>query len=272
MGERRRRRLVGVAGLCALLLGDACLVEPRWLATTTPTLPTRLSGSAGPAVRVALVSDLHTAGWDYLERSLVAAVAEARPDIVVIPGDLVDHGRLEAARPVLRALVETKPRLGVWAVPGNWEHWRPPASDLGSFYGALGITLLVDEARPLDPSNPRGVWIAGVDWEGASNHALDRVPRGAPVLALAHAPTVFDVLGPRARAGDHPLVVLAGHTHGGQVRLPVIGALWLPPGSGVYEAGVYGDVTASMYVSRGVGTSLLPMRFFCRPELPIVTL
>lgn len=276
LAQRRRRRGVALAIVSAVVFVDACVVEPRWLDTTQIELATRFSRSPGPSLHVALVSDLHTEGLGYVERQAVASVAEARADVVVITGDLIDHGRLEAARPVLAALVATKPRLGTWAVAGNWEHWRPPSGDLGRFYAELGITLLVDEARPLDasPSSPagQGIWIAGVDWEGASEHVLDRVPRGAPVLALAHAPATFDVLRRQAERGDHALLVLAGHTHGGQVRLPLIGPLWLPPGSGPYAAGAFGSSRASLYVSRGIGTSLLPVRFFCRPELPILEL
>lgn len=272
VAARRRRCFVALASIATVLFVDACVVEPRWLATTQIALPARVSSSQGPPLRVALVSDLHTEGLGYVERAAVASVAEARVDVLVITGDLIDHGRLEAARPVLAALAATKPRLGSWAVAGNWEHWRPPAGDLGRFYAELGITLLVDEARPLDPAASQGVWIAGADWEGASGHLLERVPRGVPVLVLAHAPTTFDVLRPQAARGDHVLAVLAGHTHGGQVRLPILGALWLPPGSGQYEAGLFGDARASLYVSRGIGTSLLPVRFFCRPELSILSL
>ena len=95
--------------------------------------------------------------------------------------------------------------------------------------------------------------------------ALRGVPPDAFVIALFHSPVYFDQLAARC-----PLA-LAGHTHGGQVRIPLVPAFWLPRGSGRYLAGWYRRDAAEMYVSRGIGTSVLPMRFLCRPELAFIT-
>jgi predicted MPP superfamily phosphohydrolase len=95
--------------------------------------------------------------------------------------------------------------------------------------------------------------------------ALHTVPPCTYVIAAFHAPAFFDTV-----AGRVPLV-LAGHTHGGQVRLPLIPAFWLPRGSGRFLEGWYAERGSRMYVSRGIGTSFLPIRFRSSPELAIIT-
>jgi hypothetical protein len=85
-------------------------------------------------------------------------------------------------------------------------------------------------------------------------------------LALFHSPDLFDAVAPKVD------LALAGHTHGGQVSLPLLGPPWLPPGSGAYVDGWYQRGAARMHVSRGVGTSILPVRFLCRPEVAVVEL
>jgi len=113
------------------------------------------------------------------------------------------------------------------------------------------------------------VWIAGLDDPSTGTPHLDTalktVPQGPYVIAAFHAPAFFDDI-----AGQVPLV-LAGHTHGGQVRLPLVPVFWLPHGSGRFLEGWYAERGSRMYVSRGIGTTFLPIRFLCPPELAIIT-
>jgi predicted MPP superfamily phosphohydrolase len=97
------------------------------------------------------------------------------------------------------------------------------------------------------------------------DEALHEVPQDVYTILAFHAPGFFDQV-----AGRVPLT-LAGHTHGGQVRFPLVPVFWLPRGSGRYLEGWYGADDSRMYVSRGIGTSTLPIRFLCRPELAIIT-
>jgi predicted MPP superfamily phosphohydrolase len=124
----------------------------------------------------------------------------------------------------------------------------------------------VNEAREVRP----GLWLAGLDDDlsGAPDVAAAEreVPVGGFVLGLFHSPASFGRV-----AGRWPLA-LAGHTHGGQVRVPLLPPLWLPGGSGDYVAGWYEEAGSRLFVSRGVGTSIAPLRFFCRPEVALVTL
>ncbi len=243
---------------CAVLVGaDATLVEPYRIELTRHTVRAPIR----ERLVIAHLSDLHTHGFGSREQEVVALLDRERPDLIVVTGDVVDGGDLGPARELFAKL---HARLGVWVVRGNWENWKPPANDVSTI-ASYGATLLVNEGRLVRPD----VWLAGVDdpMSGAADlaAALRGAPKDAARVALFHSPEAFDRFAP---AID---LAFAGHTHGGQVRLPLFGAVWLPPGSGRYVAGWYSAESTQLFVSRGVGTSILDVRFLCRPEVAIVT-
>ena len=209
------------------------------------------------------LSDLHTSGLGRRERRLLALLDAEQPSVIVITGDTVTWGRhpYDQIRPLLSRLHAP---LGVWLVRGNWENEYPLHNER-AFYSQLGIHFLLNEARPIRPD----VWLVGLDdpSSGRPNFeaALSTVPAGSYVIAAFHAPAFFDQIAERV-----PLA-LAGHTHGGQVRLPLIPVFWLPRGSGRFLEGWYAESGSLMYVSRGIGTTFLPIRFRCSPELAIIT-
>jgi predicted MPP superfamily phosphohydrolase len=260
LGRTRRRRIANVAVLAAsIVLGfDAAVVEPNAVERTRHSIPAPL---AAPLI-IAHLSDLHTHGLGSRERRMLSMLAESRPDLIVLTGDTVDEGDVGVAHDVLAALHAP---LGVFAVQGNWEHWRPPATAKEAF-AAAGVTLLVNEGRLIRPD----LWLAGFDDAMAGEpdpaRALRDAPRGAYRIALFHSPAAFDEIAAGIDLG------LAGHTHGGQVRVPFLPPLWLPYGSGRFVAGWYDAGKARMYVSRGVGTSIAPVRFACRPEVAVISL
>jgi len=139
-----------------------------------------------------------------------------------------------------------------------------------TFYNNAGVALLVNEGgrigRGLDTLSLIGVDdpFSGYANLGVSLRGMQRTPFA---ILLTHSPEIFM----KADLIKFDLV-LAGHTHGGQVRLPGIGALWLPAGSEPFESGWFDGQYARMYVTRGIGTSTLPVRLFCRPELALITL
>jgi len=248
----------------------ALAVEPYWIEVTRH----RVVGRVFSPVTIAHLSDLHTGGLGRRERKLLDLLAAERPDIVVVTGDLVEDAGFVApgdgwideavyAGPG-EVLSRIRAPLGVWVSRGNWENWRRHP-DEGSFYRAAGATLLVDEGR----APRRDLWVMGLDdpWTGQpdADAALDGAPEHAFRLAAFHAPVLLEAVAGRVD------LALAGHTHGGQVRPPLVPPFWLPHGSGGYVAGWYQQAGTRMYVSRGIGTSTLPVRFRCRPELAVVT-
>ncbi|MBX3201147.1 MAG: metallophosphoesterase [Labilithrix sp.] len=260
LGRSKRRRLAnaGFLGASALVGVDAVFVEPYRI-----EVPHHVAHAAvaRPLV-LAHLSDLHTHGLGRREQRVVEILAHEAPDAIVVTGDLVDDGDLESARPLFGRLHAP---LGVWVVRGNWENWRPPANERETI-ASFGAKLLVNEGTLLRPD----IWLAGLDDPISGAADLDAALRGAPPtstkIALFHSPDVFDDIAGRVD------LAFAGHTHGGQVRLPLIGALWTPPGSGRYVDGWYDASDARMLVSRGVGTSVVDVRFLCPPEVAIVTI
>lgn len=281
-------RLVAFVGLLLVLVGvDAFLIEPDWIEVTHHRVVAPLSSP----LKIAHLSDLHTYGLGRREQRMFALLAEEQPDVIVITGDSIFDGgspsiftqldpqpkragkpthnpefktfdeRYRRCGEVLRQLHAP---LGVWLVKGNWEHYHR-LRDERAYYKAAGIRFLLNSAAELCP----GVWILGLDDAMVGSPdllaTLEGVPPDAFKIALFHAPAYFD------RIAGQCNLALAGHTHGGQVYLPFLTPLWLPSGCGDFLAGWYAKQGSHMYVSRGLGTSMLSVRFLCRPELAFIT-
>lgn len=246
-----------VYGIAAACTFDA-LIEP-YLLTVAHHRVTATELRA--PLRVAHVSDLHVQSFGMREKALLAALEKEKPDLIAITGDTVDGGDLEVARPLLTAM---RAPLGVLAVAGNWEHWRPVHGDQAAFYASVGARFLRNESIRVRSD----LIVLGLD-DALSGDPDDRAFRSLGDglrLALFHAPIGIEM------ARKHAQLALAGHTHGGQVRVPFLGPLWRPPGSGDFDRGWYLRGGSRMHVSSGVGTSIFRLRFACRPELAILDL
>lgn len=212
------------------------------------------------------LSDVHLRRSSPWVAALCAALRGLSADLVLLTGDVVTRGWQEAA---VRAFLEALPpaRLGRFAVMGNWEHWSGahPAS-WGALLAAHGVRLLRDEVVDTGPLRLAGTedLLAGVSDPRALRA---RLPPGPPTVVLSHSPGMFPAL-----AGPGVSLVLSGHSHGGQVRIPGLGALWVPRGTGPYVAGWYERQGTALFVSRGVGWSIAPVRTGCPPELAEITL
>jgi len=218
-------------------------------------------------VRIALVADLHVVKAGARERRLLELLEAERPDAIVLNGDF---SALGGAADACGAVIERMHApLGVWATLGNWDY-RHPVGDWREFLARRGARLLVNEAAPLVASSRGDVWLAGLDdaLDGMpdADLALAAVPRGAYVIGVVHCPVLFDDVADR-----FPLV-LAGHTHGGQIRIPGLPPLYMPHGCRPYVSGWYERQGSRMYVSRGVGSPSLPVRVACAPELAMFEL
>ena len=254
---RRLTKLLLLAGTLFLL--DGLFIEPNWIQVTHSTVP----GNVATPLKIAHLTDLHTSHLGFREKRLLKLLDREAPDVIVITGDTISGwGTYEGESELLRRLHAP---LGVWLVRGNWED-NHPRRDEHRFYAGLGVHFLYNQSAEIR----KGIWLIGLDDPtfGRPNlsAALSNVPAGAYRIALFHSPKYFSV-----SAGRYDLA-LAGHSHGGQIRLPFLKPLWLPAGVGSYVEGWFEKEGSRMYVSRGVGTTLLPIRFLCRPELAIVTI
>ena len=265
----RRRFLLSAGAFGTALLADAFAVEP-WRVRAThhdlaiPGLPAALDG-----LRVAQVSDTHLPGNRRAARVAAGIIARERPDVVVLTGDICESAESLGA---LTAFVrEARGRLGTFGIYGNWERKsRIPPAQLAAAYADAGAELLVNRSVMVERDGAR-LAIAGLE-DGLYmapdlGRALDR-PRPDAELWLVHCPQFADLVSPEVPA---PHALLAGHTHGGQLRLPGW-TPYTPLGSGRFVEGWYRDAVVPLYVSRGIGTAIVEARLFSVPELPIFTL
>ncbi len=260
-----------VAGSAAAALGYAVLVEPRWLQRRHVGI--HIAGLPAPleGLRIGVLTDLHVERRKgvRLVRRAVAALGAARPDLVAVTGDFAeDPDGLEA---VLDALMPLSAPLGVFAVPGNHDH----KSGIERWRRAVGlrkaITDLTNRYIMRDREGAR-ICVAGVDDLSEGEPRLILPPPGARDLTvvLAHSPDQAEQC---RRSFDAVDLVVSGHTHGGQVRIPLVGA---PVNSAenpdLYVQGLRRRPWTQVYTSRGIGTSGLPIRVFARPEVSVLDL
>jgi predicted MPP superfamily phosphohydrolase len=280
--RRRSRRMLALAvALLALapIGAYATFVEPERLRLETTEVPIEPARAPERGLRVAVLADVQTDDVGGHERDAVELAQRTRPDIVLIPGDLfqMGHRRLRRELPELRALVRRlRAPGGVFAVVGDAD-----GSDrLRAVLRGTGVRLLVNEITVTRAAGTR-VAIAGVgvDWDLPAARrtaaALERRERGDEVrILLAHRPdAVFSL--PRHARTD---LVVAGHTHGGQVQVPGIGPLITKSGvpRRVAAGGLHTLSGRRLYVSRGVGVEHAGhapvLRFLCPPEVSLLKL
>lgn len=263
-----RREFLGLVAATASLGLDA-LLEPGWLEVTNTKVATPSIPSDHRGIRLALIADLHIN--DDVEKSVRAArlIAEQRPDIAVLAGDHLEAvGRTDLLVPVLEELRSVPAVVGIH---GNWEFWTGNCSpSLARTFADQGARLLANDSWSIEVDG-HPVTVYGIDdlfWgAGDITGTLASSPTSGTSVMVCHEPLARDRLPP----GNNVDIVLAGHSHGGQVNFPFIGPIWLPEGCGRYIGGLYpGD--PPLYVTRGIGTSLFPVRFNCRPEVSFIEL
>ncbi|MGH7448987.1 MAG: metallophosphoesterase [Longimicrobiales bacterium] len=279
MNHTIRRLAIAAAGAAAATAAYALFIEPRWLQCTRTHL--HFAELPGPleGLRIAILTDLHarrSSPARLVERAVRMAQQE-RPDIVAITGDIAETE--EVLEQTLDVLATLSARLGVYIVPGNHdyrdvgiERWHDAVSRRRTLTDLTNRARFIDVPRA-DQDDFVRLCVAGVDdlAEGTPHlDALhDRRQRDFTIL-LAHNPDQAE----RARRGvDRVDLILSGHTHGGQVRLPGFGAIVSSAERpDLYEAGVRRRPWTQVYTSRGIGTVHLPIRFLTRPEVSVLTL
>jgi uncharacterized protein len=247
----------------------------RWdrapLETPEVAIPVRDLAREFEGYRVALVSDLHhgpAAPTRWLER-VAERVAELATDLVVFGGDFVSHARSDLDG-LEQVLSQFRARDGAVAVLGNHDHWVDP--DLvAAAVERSGATLLLNRHR-LIRRGPATLAVGGVDdfTHGAvrPDDALSEVAPDVPRVLVSHNPDLIEYLPPGLRVD----VMLSGHTHNGQARLPFVGAVIVPSQfGGRYLHGLKQVGGTWLYVSAGVGSAALP-RWGNPPELPVIRL
>lgn len=268
----RSTPLVGSAlVLGAAVAAYAAFIEPRWLQLVRRRIHLRRLPRSLEGLRIGLLSDLHAADGRSVavaRRAAGLVMAEA-PDVIAITGDFAeDEGGL---RNVLGALDSLRAPLGVWAVPGNHDHTAGIEMWRQLVHRAAAVHDLTNRFELVEHRGAR-ICLGGVDdlYRGRPRLTLPPPEERDLTLLLAHTPDLAERC---RRAFDAVDLVLSGHTHGGQVRLPFLPA---PVNSArhreLYENGLRRRPWTQVYTSRGIGTTGVPFRFFARPEVTVLTL
>jgi uncharacterized protein len=250
--------------------------EPNQLTikNTTIAIPNWPAGFAN--IKVVALSDLHV-GAPHITldkmREVVRRANEQQPDLIVLLGDYVIQGVIGGAfvepEVFVEILKELKAPLGVYAVLGNHD-WMLGGDQVTRAFERVGIRMLTNEAVRIE-RNGSTLWLAGLGDYFSHKDDLEKTMRSVtspdPIVALTHTPDIFLKLSPQF------ILTLAGHTHGGQVNLPMLGRRVVPSDFGEkYAIGFVEEGEKRLFVTSGIGTSILPVRFRVPPEISVLTI
>lgn len=254
-----RRKFIATAMLATpcVLTADAKLVEPTWLRVN------RLTVGSQPTHRLIHFTDLHHKGdRDYLQE-VVKTINSLKPDFVCFTGDIIEeHQYLKEALEFLAQI-----RAPLFGVPGNHDYWsRVPFAPIHNCLNATGGAWLLNEQRTTADGKINIIGLTS-GWKFDPQNVRSKLPllTDKKNILLMHYPAWANYLG-----GQKVDLMLAGHSHGGQVRLPFIGALITPFGVEGYDLGHFDTPAGPLYVGSGIGWFHLDVRFNCRPEITVI--
>lgn len=281
--------LLGGAATC--LLGSAYVtqLEPSWIEVTKVDIPLPGLPEALEGFTIVQLSDFHLGphvSAEDMDRS-VGTANDLGADLIVLTGDFV-YGWAGHSAACAQELASLEAPYGVYAVLGNHDNWTDADQVAANLTGA-GIVVLRNERQVLEVEDER-LWLLGVEdtgftagflggfwgdfraiWQDTHNALatlLEGIPTNEPRLLLVHNPDFTEML-PAGRID----LALCGHTHGGQVSLPLVGAPVVPSCFGQkYAGGLVQGPSTLVYVNRGIGLIDPPLRFNCRPEVTLLRL
>ncbi|MDO5522294.1 MAG: metallophosphoesterase [bacterium] len=230
--------------------------------------------------RIVQISDLHNKEFGKQQERLLQVIESQEPDIIVVTGDLIDsnHTDVETAMNLVQGMVKISP---VYYVSGNHEKWSGVYEELKEQLQQAKVTILEDEKTLLSKGNDviDLIGLQDVSFLEETNREVDTVVettikrmrqhKDTFQLVLSHRPELLE-----AYAESKADLVLAGHAHGGQFRIPFLGGV-AAPDQGLFPkltAGVHKKEDTTLVISRGLGNSIIPMRIFNRPEVIVLTL
>ncbi len=271
--------ILGLAGTSALVAGGySTLIAPHdptveYVAVRLTRLSSRMNGFT-----IVQLSDLHYGRFfnDADVEDVVNRVNKLAPQLVVLTGDYVTHSYFEdgltsahRAEPCAQLLSALRAKFGVIAVLGNHDYWTEPRVVHRALLMA-GLKVLYNEAVPIESDGGR-LWIVGLgdalNFHARLDESLARIPKSEPIVLLVHEPDFAD------EAAKRPVdLQLSGHSHGGQVQLPIRGPLILPAMARKYPQGLRRIGNLHLYTNRGLGTIVVPVRMNCPPEITHITL
>lgn len=281
----RTKVALGAAAVGTVAVGTAAaVVLARENSVLTPkayTVGCKGLPAAFDGMRIVHLSDLHSATFGKNQARLLSMVDTLKPDMVLITGDLIDRRRTvkpDDMIPALTLLQQLQKRVPTIRVEGNHEAVSPVGVQFKAYADRTGAQNVTGRSLPITRGEDT-VHVIGIPDIASVQYEEDIWRENLHELCAAHADTFRIVLSHRPQyvndyANEDLPLVLCGHAHGGQVRLPLIGGLYAPE-QGVlprYTAGKHTQNNTTMIVSRGLGNSGFPLRFGNRPEVGVITL
>lgn len=227
-------------------------------------------------IKIVHITDLHVKKFGYLENKMIDKINQLMPDILFVTGDFVKNNKgIGACAEIFKRI---KPKYGIYGVLGNNDYKKffvlqVDTDKLKKSLSDVGVKLLFNErcAVNIDGVN---IDIIGIEDSIYGKPDISKITNkdtnGHTNILLSHSPSGIKYLN-----GFIPDLILTGHTHGGQVRLPFIEYLWTPlplNSPRKYSRGLFEVNKTKMYVNQGIGTNLFPMRFLCPPEISVIKL
>lgn len=228
---------------------------------------------ANPDIKVIQVSDLHLNSLSFYHKTIAKKINLMQPDLIVITGDAVDKSLNINLLDYFLNLI--KRDIQKVAILGNWEYWgKINLNELKNIYLVHNCDLLINESRQYTFKN-KTISVTGLDDFVGGNADIKKAvmdyKKSDYHLVLNHCPEYSDIIPLQINRRIAIDLILSGHTHGGQIN--IFGIIpFLPQGSGKYVKGWYKDEYKNLYVSKGIGTSLLPIRFGARAEIAVFNL
>lgn len=266
-----RRKFIFTSAAAAL--ADAFLIEPNLSSITyrnvrVPYLPAALNG-----LKVVHLTDFHYKPDK--DQSLIEGVIQKvnalNPDLILLTGDYID-GHNPDIDPLIDQLKNLEAKHGIYASMGNHDGWANEGEHYRKKFEAIGTGFLINKNTKITINN-ESLFIAGTDyiWLGKPDPlaTLKGIPPLSPLITLVHEPDYFDTM---LKHRDHHLQ-LSGHTHGGQCRVPILNYAPRKVSYGKkYIYDTYQQKDSSIWVSKGIGTTGIRVRFSCLPEIALLTL
>jgi predicted MPP superfamily phosphohydrolase len=295
MKFRKRTAVIASTAFAVVLVCMAYgyFIEPRRLVLNETEIRIKDWQPAFDGLRIAVISDIHggsNGGSPEQLRRVVELTNAQEPDLVVLLGDYVAHDRVgpyNRGRPAKMSIREVadniaglKAKHGVFAVLGNHDGWYGDTNVAGEL-SRLGYRVLQNEIAVIHrngvPLRLLGLkdhlqldsWLS---FDQMVRSVVNSYPKEGQIIVLEHSPDIFHIMNYWKHLNPDLKLMLAGHTHGGQVWLPIVGAAAVPSSFGQkYAQGHIEEDGVHMFVTTGVGTSILPFRFMVPPEVAIVT-
>lgn len=268
----KTKMISGFLFLLVLALIWGFFIEPNVIKIKRIELDIKNLPPSFEGIKIAHLSDFHSKNFGEKEKRILAMLSELNPDFVFITGDFINWTtkNLESCQGFWQELSKNYPQK-TFGVLGNHEHRHPKFKNIRNLLKESGIEILENETRRIEKGGG-SIFLIGLDdpREGYDDieKAMAEIEADTPKILLAHSPEIF-----RKIKNENIDLTLVGHTHGGQINIPFIATFFLPlKYDRKYKSGLFKGGSTYLYVNRGIGETILPIRINAFPEVTLIEL